>query len=248
MNVPSHQTIIVNSNDNSGIGTAGLAFSILGWLTCGILCPIGALLSFFGLFCRGSKSHAIAGLLVGFPGVIFLVTVGFGIVASMLGIGAITTAAISEASRNVERKRMAESEVVSIAPVVDDEPADSIPPVSPPPSTTDVETPTVITTQPPESESTNETIRVAKQAEVDKAAEDDKKLRSAAERRRERAAAIAAATAIREWTSRDGKFKTNAKFISRGGNKITIEKEDGKQVTLDLDKLSEADNQYVKDL
>jgi len=53
--------------ENSGVGTAGLIFSILGWFTFGLLCPVGVVLSFMGLFCRGSKSHAVAGLIVGLP-------------------------------------------------------------------------------------------------------------------------------------------------------------------------------------
>jgi len=97
--------IHVNENGNSGIGTAGLIFSCLGWLTCGILSPIGALLSMFGLLCRGSKSHAIAGLVVGFPGVIFLVFIGAGLVAGFLGIAGVTTAAVAEASRQVELRK-----------------------------------------------------------------------------------------------------------------------------------------------
>lgn len=74
---------------NSGLSTAGLIFSCLGWLTCGLLSPVGAFLCFLGLFARGSKSHAVAGLIVGFPGVIFLLTFGLGFLGifGILGIG-----------------------------------------------------------------------------------------------------------------------------------------------------------------
>ena len=81
----------------------------------------------------------------------------------------------------------------------------------------------------------------AKQAEAEKAKE-------TAEARRAKAAEKAASMPMREWASKDGKFKTKAKYVSKGGPKVTLEKEDGKQVTIDLDKLSDEDNEYVKSL
>jgi hypothetical protein len=81
----------------------------------------------------------------------------------------------------------------------------------------------------------------AKQAEAEKA-------KQTAEARRAKAAEKAASMPMREWASKDGKFRTKAKYVSKGGPKVTLEKEDGKQVTIDLDKLSDADNEYVKSL
>lgn len=190
-NLPTQQqTIVIQAQPgNSGLGTAGLIFSILGWFTCGLLCPLGALLSFFGLFSRGSKSYAIAGLIVGFPGVIFLMFFGFGILAALLGLGAVATVKLQP--RVTEQNR---------------------------PTTT--ETPTTETT-------TTETPAITP-------AVDEPPL-----------VPVPPDYVMREWSAKTGKFKTSAKFVARDGNNITIEKEDGKQVTIALDKLSDEDNQYV---
>ena len=69
----SHQTILVQqSPSTSGLAIAGLIFAILGWFTCGLLCIPGAFLCLLALFTRGPKGAAIAGLIVGFPGTMFL--------------------------------------------------------------------------------------------------------------------------------------------------------------------------------
>src|SRR5688572_31071314 len=70
---------------SNGLGVAGLIVSIVGWLTCGLLCPIGVLLSLFGLFKR-PRGLAIAGLVVGLAGSLFLVVFGFAVVAGYFGI------------------------------------------------------------------------------------------------------------------------------------------------------------------
>lgn len=72
MNSPMQEPTITPNVGNTSFGTSGLAMSILGWLTCGLLCPIGVLLSLIGMVGRGTKSHAIAGLLIGLPGLILL--------------------------------------------------------------------------------------------------------------------------------------------------------------------------------
>lgn len=72
MNVLSQEATITPNVGNTSFGTAGLTISILGWITCGLLSPIGVVLSLLGMIGLGSKSHAIAGLLVGIPGVCFL--------------------------------------------------------------------------------------------------------------------------------------------------------------------------------
>jgi hypothetical protein len=70
---------------SNGLGVAGLIVSIVGWLTCGLLCPIGVLLSFFGLFKR-PRGLAIAGLIIGIAGSLFLVVFGFAVVAGYFGM------------------------------------------------------------------------------------------------------------------------------------------------------------------
>lgn len=86
----------------------------------------------------------------------------------------------------------------------------------------------------------NPSLIAAQRAEANKQkAEQIKK--DVADRRRVLAAEKAASRLMREWSSKSGNFTTQAKFVTRAGNKITLEKEDGKQITLELEKLSEAD-------
>jgi hypothetical protein len=54
--------------------------------------------------------------------------------------------------------------------------------------------------------------------------------------------------ALRTWTDSTGKFKIKAKFVSESGGKVTLEKDDGTEMEIDLKKLSTADQKYVKDL
>ena len=87
----------------NALGLAGLIFSILGWLTCGLLCIPGAFLSFLGLFSRAPKTLAIVGLIVGFPGAIFFFVVGLGIIMAVLGLGAAGVAAAGVAMEEADR-------------------------------------------------------------------------------------------------------------------------------------------------
>lgn len=50
----------------------------------------------------------------------------------------------------------------------------------------------------------------------------------------------------RTWTSMDGKFSTIATFISASENEVTIEKSDGKRVTLELSKLLIDDRKWIE--
>ena len=52
---------------SNGLGTAGFVVSLVGIFTAGLLCPIGLLLSFFGLFKR-PRGLAIAGFIIGLVG------------------------------------------------------------------------------------------------------------------------------------------------------------------------------------
>jgi hypothetical protein len=63
--------------------------------------------------------------------------------------------------------------------------------------------------------------------------------------------AVLAASAVRAdeyrtWTDSTGKHKIEAKFESVENGKVTLLRKDGKEVTLDLSKLSRADQEYVK--
>jgi hypothetical protein len=51
---------------------------------------------------------------------------------------------------------------------------------------------------------------------------------------------------FRHWSSKDGKFKTPAKFLSATENDVKLEKLNGDIITVDLSKLSQEDRNYVK--
>lgn len=99
---PSQPQVVIIKNETNPLALAGLIFSVLGWGTCGLLCIVGAPLSLFALFSKGPKGLAVAGLIVGFPGVIFFFVVGSGLVAGALGIGAAATAVSQAEARPAE--------------------------------------------------------------------------------------------------------------------------------------------------
>lgn len=80
----------MNEQRENGLGLAGLIFSILGWLTCGLLSIPGVILSLMGLSSPGPKGTSIAGVIVGLPGVLFILFM-LGSLALGLGIPFIQT-------------------------------------------------------------------------------------------------------------------------------------------------------------
>ncbi len=53
---------------------------------------------------------------------------------------------------------------------------------------------------------------------------------------------------LRTWTDSSGKHEIRAEFIRFKGDKVTLQKEDGKKITLALSKLSDDDQEFVRDL
>ena len=51
---------------------------------------------------------------------------------------------------------------------------------------------------------------------------------------------------LRTWTDTTGTFKTKARFVALEGDELTLETEDGKQITLALEKLSAADQAMAR--
>jgi hypothetical protein len=51
---------------------------------------------------------------------------------------------------------------------------------------------------------------------------------------------------MRTWTSRDGKFSVQAKYLSADETTVTIEKENGKRTAVEISKLSEPDQKYIE--
>lgn len=69
----------------NGIGLAGLILSIVGIVTCGLLSPIGLIVSIIGLL-KAPRNLALAGTIISAIGTIVLVTVGYGMVMGFLGM------------------------------------------------------------------------------------------------------------------------------------------------------------------
>lgn len=57
--------------------------------------------------------------------------------------------------------------------------------------------------------------------------------------------AMAVPAAARKWTSKDGRFSTEAELIEVADGKVTLKKESGDTITVPLDRLSMADRRYV---
>jgi WD40 repeat protein len=62
------------------------------------------------------------------------------------------------------------------------------------------------------------------------------------------AGAAAQGQELRTWKDGSGKFSIKAKFVSIDNGKLTLAREDGEEIEIELKKLSEADQKYVADL
>jgi hypothetical protein len=72
---PPHRYAAYRPRPSNGLGVAGFTLSLVGLLaTCGVLCPLGLLLSLFSLF-RRPRGLAIAGTVIGLIGSIWVVGV-----------------------------------------------------------------------------------------------------------------------------------------------------------------------------
>ncbi|MCC9605360.1 DUF4190 domain-containing protein [Blastopirellula sp. JC732] len=65
-------TIVVQPSDPNNMGLAGFIVSLVGLVSCGLLSPIGMVLSLFGMR-KQPKGLAIAGFVMGLVGTILLV-------------------------------------------------------------------------------------------------------------------------------------------------------------------------------
>lgn len=83
----SGTTVVVNQQPSNTLGIAGFICSLLGILSCGLLAPVGLLLSFFALF-KQPRGFAIAGTVVGFLGSIIFFTFGLAFILALVGITA----------------------------------------------------------------------------------------------------------------------------------------------------------------
>lgn len=84
---PDVRTIIIREQSN-GVGLAGFICSMVGLVSCGVLSPVGAILSFIGMF-RAPRGFAIAGFVIGLAGSVWvfvmIFVIGVASVAAALG-------------------------------------------------------------------------------------------------------------------------------------------------------------------
>ncbi|HVX87223.1 MAG TPA: DUF4190 domain-containing protein [Phycisphaerae bacterium] len=67
-------TTYVQASPSNGLGVAGFITSLVGIVTCGLLCPIGLILSFIAIF-RRPRGFAVAGLVIGIVGTLIPVVI-----------------------------------------------------------------------------------------------------------------------------------------------------------------------------
>lgn len=80
----------------NGVGLAGFILSLVGLLSCGLLSPIGLILSFVGMF-KNPKGFAITGLILGILGSLWIV-----VVVVFIGVaGVMAAAGIAAASQHM---------------------------------------------------------------------------------------------------------------------------------------------------
>ena len=109
-----------HSSPTNGLGIAGFILSLVGLiLTCGLLSPLGLLLSLFALF-KPPRGFAVAGVITGLVGSAMLAFFGYAIVMRALGIGeaaraaaktAQTMAVIDQAQAVIEQHRAESGEL-----------------------------------------------------------------------------------------------------------------------------------------
>ena len=110
----SHQPQVVYlpaPTRSNGLGVAGFVLSLVGLISCGILSPIGLVLSFVALFKR-PRGLAIAGVIIGLVGsicgLLSLILGFFSMVLGAVGIGAGVAAAAPYIETEVRMAHVAE--------------------------------------------------------------------------------------------------------------------------------------------
>ncbi|MEZ6318575.1 MAG: type II secretion system protein GspG [Phycisphaerales bacterium] len=65
------QTVVIHRAPSNGLGVAGFVISLLGLLMCGLIAPLGMLLSFIAMF-KKPNGLAIAGFIIGLIGSVWI--------------------------------------------------------------------------------------------------------------------------------------------------------------------------------
>ena len=97
--------VVVQPAPTNGLGIAGFIVSLVGLLSCGLLCPIGFLLSLVGLT-KQPRGFAIAGAIIGAIGTLWLVLFGFAMIVAFLGLASMPRQIHEELQQELEQERM----------------------------------------------------------------------------------------------------------------------------------------------
>lgn len=210
--------VLVRSN---GLGTAGFVTSLVGlFFCCGLLSPIGLLLSVVALI-QPPRGMAFAGTLLGAIGSWWLFAFGLGFLA-MVGLP------VGKAAMDAQEK--ARSPNVVVAPA---EP-DPLPSEAAAATTTDPRREdSAPASSPAPGEAPPQPTVVVPPVEVPAAEEP--------------APAPAPNPKRRTWTSSAGQFSVEADFVSFGAGAVKLKKLDGSEISVPLERLSEADQKWIRD-
>ena len=225
------QTIVVQqvAAPSNSIGLAGFILSLVGFVTCGCLSPVGLFFSLIGML-SAPRGFAFVGTILGVLGSWWLWAFGFVMVAGVLGVSL-------DANAELERRKKAAHESSITAPA-DPGAEVSLPPDDeiklPEASGASVAAPAepapTVTASPAPTESKPAAVDPPVPA-VRPAVPEPSALKAYPER---------------HWTSADGNFNTMAAYMYSSGDTVWIRKTDGMVVKVPIEKLSDDDREYVR--
>lgn len=240
---PVQQVVVNVQNNSNGLGLAGLILSLLGWPTCGLLCIPGALLSFLGLFSKGPKGTAIAGLIVGFPGVFVFIFWGMALLLGAVGIGAAATGAVEQAREAARKSEALQSQTVNAnieepnveaaASVID----------SDVPTTDSIASENAVVEDLDLGSSKTEPLSKPSEIESTTSGKPD-----ASQTPEPAPTKLDPTTIARVFSDASGKFKVEAKVISLKDGEVTLQRVDNaKEVKVPVNRLSDDDQRWLSD-
>ena len=97
--------VVVQPAPTNGLGIAGFIVSLVGFLSCGLLSPIGFLLSLVGLT-KQPRGFAIAGAIIGAIGTLWLFLFGFAMIVALLGLSSAARQIQQEVQKELDQEKL----------------------------------------------------------------------------------------------------------------------------------------------
>lgn len=114
---PQPPTSAPRPQDN-GLGTAGFILSLIGFLSCGVLSPLGLVFSLAGLF-RQPRGLAIAGFILGLLGcawvLVAVCVIGLSAILSCVGLGVAGNIAHNSVAGNIAHNMVITDQAIQAA-------------------------------------------------------------------------------------------------------------------------------------